>query len=406
MLFIKDELEKYNRKIEENKKELKKIIIEILKISKNVEKPEKNIYNLKQDILIETKDNLHLILEILDKFEEDMRIKEIKNEFSLENISIKVSNLYTELEVIKNILLDSECEIEEFFKEYNKKCREMLKNSKYILKEIEEKYYTTKFDKNFKILDDNENRKKLIEIEKFYNELVNLVKYYNDIKTKILTFLELTKKFLEQKELVEIALEKDIEEIYQTGIEEFEEKREKALLIKQEQYNKILNNCVGEIYLRNKLKKKFLLFKSKRIIQDDIENSNNLEKVIEKILEYLNISAKERELLENPELILKEKINEEIDIFKFKKSYKICQNFINEELEKNIKLDSIILKNKIQEIVEIFILIKKLLTYEVININENKIEFSNDMKRVLKIRDNILVELEDRIEMKYPHLKR
>ena len=101
MLFIKDELENYSHKIESKQKELKELIRDILESSQELNRPEKNIYNLKQDILIEVKDNLHMIYEILDKFEEDMRIKEIRNEISLENITIKISNIYSELEKMK-----------------------------------------------------------------------------------------------------------------------------------------------------------------------------------------------------------------------------------------------------------------------------------------------------------------
>ena len=222
---------------------------------------------------------------------------------------------------------------------------------------------------------------------------------------KFNSFLELTQNFLEQKELLEIALEKGTEEIYESEMKELDEKQQNFLIKKQEEYNNILNKVVGEIYLKNKERKKLLFLKSKKIIQTEIEESINLEKAIEKILIYLNITSKERELLENLDLLLKEKVNEEINIFKFKTSYKICQKLINEELEKEVKLNSKILKNSIQELVEVFKLTKKILTEEVINTVENRVEFSNDMRRVLKVKENILEELEDRIEMKYPHLK-
>lgn len=408
MLFIKDELENYSHKIESKKRELKELISEILKNSQEIKRPERNIYNLKQDILIEVKDNLHMIYEILDKFEVDMRIKEIRKEISMENISIKVSSIYNELEKIKEISIPQIDEIEAFFREYNSNYKSVMRDftGDYLLKDIEEKYFNTRFEKSFITLDDSENRKKLLEIEKFYNELVNLVRYYENINNRFSSFLELTKSFLEEKELVEISLEKGTEEIYENATNELEEKKMSLLTKKQEEYNNLLNKGVGEIYLRNKERKKFLVFKSKKIVQNEIEESSNLEKVIEKILTYLNISSKDRELLENPELLLKEKISEEIDIFRFKTSYKICQKLINEELEKEVKLNSKILKNKIQELVEIFILVKKILTEEVINTVENRVEFSNDMRRTLKVKENILEELEDRIGMKYPHLRR
>lgn len=408
MLFIKDELENYSHKIESKQKELKELIRDILESSQELNRPEKNIYNLKQDILIEVKDNLHMIYEILDKFEEDMRIKEIRNEISLENITIKISNIYSELEKIKKISIPQIDEMESFFREYNRSYEQIIGSLKgeFLLKSIEEKYFVTKFDKNFITLDDNENRKKLLEVEKFYNELANLVKNYENLKIKFNSFLELTQNFLEQKELLEIALEKGTEEIYESAMKELGEKQQNFLIKKQEEYNNILNKVVGEIYLKNKERKKLLFLKSKKIIQTEIEESINLEKAIEKILIYLNITSKERELLENLDLLLKEKVNEEINIFKFKTSYKICQKLINDELEKEVKLNSKILKNSIQELVEVFKLIKKILTEEVINTVENRVEFSNDMRRVLKVKENILEELEDRIEMKYPHLKK
>lgn len=407
MLFIKDELENYSHKIENKQKELKELIRDILKSSQELNRPEKNIYNLKQDILIEVKDNLHMIYEILDKFEEDMRIKEIRNEISLENITIKISNIYSELEKIKKISIPQIDEMESFFREYNRSYEQIIGSLKgeFLLRSIEEKYFVTKFDKNFITLDDNENRKKLLEVEKFYNELANLVKNYENLKMKFNSFLELTQNFLEQKELLEIALEKGTEEIYESAMKELDEKQQKFLIKKQEEYNNILNKVVGEIYLKNKERKKLLFLKSKKIIQTEIEESTNLEKVIEKILIYLNITSKERELLEKLDLLLKEKVNEEINIFKFKTSYKICQKLINDELEKEVKLNSKILKNSVQELVEVFKLTKKILTEEVINTIENRVEFSNDMKRILTARENILEELEDRIEMKYPHLK-
>lgn len=407
MLFIKGELENYSHKIESKQKELKELIRDILESSQELNRPEKNIYNLKQDILIEVKDNLHMIYEVLDKFEEDMRIKEIRNEISFENITIKISNIYSELEKIKKISIPQIDEMESFFREYNRSYEQIIGSLKwdFLLKSIEEKYFVTKFDKNFITLDDNENRKKLLEVEKFYNELANLVKNYENLKMKFNSFLELTQNFLEQKELLEIALEKGTEEIYESAMKELDEKQQNFLIKKQEEYNNILNKVVGEIYLKNKERKKLLFLKSKKIIQTEIEESINLEKAIEKILIYLNITSKERELLENLDLLLKEKVNEEINIFKFKTSYKICQKLINDELEKEVKLNSKILKNSIQELVEVFKLTKKILTEEVINTVENRVEFSNDMRRVLKVKENILEELEDRIEMKYPHLK-
>lgn len=407
MLFIKDELENYSHKIDSKKRELKEQISEILKNSLELKRPERNIYNLKQDILIEAKDNLNIIYEILNKFEIDMRIEEIKKEISLENITISVPRIYNELEKIKGISIPITSEVELFFKEYNKNYESVMGNfnEDYLLKNIEEKYVTTKFDKNFISLDDNENRKKLIEIEKFYNELVDLLKYYENVNNRFSNFLELTQRFLEQKELLEISLEKETEEIYENATTELEEKRINLLTKKQGEYNNFLNKGVGEIYLRNKERKKLGLFKSKKIVQSEIEESTNLEKVIDKILAYLNISFKDKELLESPELLLREKVNEDIDIFRFKNSYKICQSLINEELEREVKLNSKILKNRIQELVETFLLVKKILTQEVINTIENRVEFSNDMKRVLKIKENIFEELEDRIEMKYPHLK-
>lgn len=407
MLFIKDELENYSHKIESKQKELKELIRDILESSQELNRPEKNIYNLKQDILIEVKDNLHMIYEILDKFEEDMRIKEIRNEISLENITIKISNIYSELEKIKKISIPQIDEMESFFREYNRSYEQIIGSLEgdCLLKSIEEKYFVTKFDKNFITLDDSENRKKLLEVEKFYNELANLVKNYENLKIKFNSFLELTQNFLEQKELLEIALEKGTEEIYESAMKELGEKQQNFLIKKQEEDNNILNKVVGEIYLKNKERKKLLFLKSKKIIQTEIEESINLEKAIEKILIYLNITSKERELLENLDLLLKEKVNEEINIFKFKTSYKICQKLINDELEKEVKLNSKILKNSIQELVEVFKLTKKILTEEVINTVENRVEFSNDMRRVLKVKENILEELEDRIEMKYPHLK-
>lgn len=408
MLFIKDELEDYIYKIENKKRELKNLISEILKNSQSIKKPEENIYNLKQDIFIELKENLNMINEVLDKFEDDIRINEIRNEISIENISINASTIYNELEKIEKISIQQIDDIEVFFKEYNRNYEKIIgvNSGNYLLKSIEEKYFITKFDKNFITLDENENRKKLLDTEKFYYELVDLVKYFENINLKFKNFLELTKVFLEQKELLEIAIEEVTEEIYEIAMKELEEKREKFLSEKQEEYNNILNRLVGEIYLKNKDKKNLLILKSKKVVQKEIEESANLEKVIEKILMYLNITSKEKELLENPELLLKEKMNEEINIFQFRTSYKILKYFIEEELEQKVKLNSKFLKNGIQEFVEDFKLAKKILKEEIINLKENRVDFFYDIKKIANSKENILDELENRIEMKYPHLKR
>lgn len=408
MLFIKDELEDYSYKIESKKSELKNLISEILKNSQSIKKPEENIYNLKQDIFIELKEKLNMINEVLDKFEDDIRINEIRSEISIENISINISTIYNELEKIKDISIQKIDNIEDFFKEYNRNYEKIIGTypGNYLLKSIEEKYFITKVDKNFITLDENENRKKLLDIEKFYYELVDLVKYFENINLKFKNFLELTKAFLEQKELLEIAIEKVTEEIYETAMKELEEKREKFLIEKQEEYNDILNKLVGEIYLKNKDRKNLLILKSKKRVQTEIEESTNLEKVIEKILIYLNVTSKEKELLEKPELLLKEKVNGEITIFKFRTSYKILKHFLDEEIEKKVKLNSKFLKNSIQEFVEDFKLAKKILIEEVINLKENRIEFFYDIRKIANLKEDILEELENRIEMKYPHLKR
>lgn len=408
MLFIKDELEDYSYKIESKKSELKNLISEILKNSQSIKKPEENIYNLKQDIFIELKEKLNMINEVLDKFEDDIRINEIRSEISIENISINISTIYNELEKIKDISIQKIDNIEDFFKEYNRNYEKIIGTypGNYLLKSIEEKYFITKVDKNFVTLDENENRKKLLDIEKFYYELVDLVKYFENINLKFKNFLELTKAFLEQKELLEIAIEKVTEEIYETAMKELEEKREKFLIEKQEEYNDILNKLVGEIYLKNKDRKNLLILKSKKRVQTEIEESTNLEKVIEKILIYLNVTSKEKELLEKPELLLKEKVNGEITIFKFRTSYKILKHFLDEEIEKKVKLNSKFLKNSIQEFVEDFKLAKKILIEEVINLKENRIEFFYDIRKIANLKEDILEELENRIEMKYPHLKR
>ena len=408
MLFIKDELEDYSYKIESKKSELKNLISEILKNSQSIKKPEENIYNLKQDIFIELKEKLNMINEVLDKFEDDIRINEIRSEISIENISINISTIYNELEKIKDISIQKIDNIEDFFKEYNRNYEKIIGTypGNYLLKSIEEKYFITKVDKNFVTLDENENRKKLLDIEKFYYELVDLVKYFENINLKFKNFLELTKAFLEQKELLEIAIEKVTEEIYETAMKELEEKREKFLIEKQEEYNDILNKLVGEIYLKNKDRKNLLILKSKKRVQTEIEESTNLEKVIEKILIYLNVTSKEKELLEKPELLLKEKVNVEITIFKFRTSYKILKHFLDEEIEKKVKLNSKFLKNSIQEFVEDFKLAKKILIEEVINLKENRIEFFYDIRKIANLKEDILEELENRIEMKYPHLKR
>lgn len=408
MLFIKDELEDYSYKIESKKSELKNLISEILKNSQSIKKPEENIYNLKQDIFIELKEKLNMINEVLDKFEDDIRINEIRSEISIENISINISTIYNELEKIKDISIQKIDNIEDFFKEYNRNYEKIIGTypGNYLLKSIEEKYFITKVDKNFVTLDENENRKKLLDIEKFYYELVDLVKYFENINLKFKNFLELTKSFLEQKELLEIAIEKVTEEIYEIAMKELEEKREKFLIEKQEEYNDILNKLVGEIYLKNKDRKNLLILKSKKRVQTEIEESTNLEKVIEKILIYLNVTSKEKELLEKPELLLKEKVNGEITIFKFRTSYKILKHFLDEEIEKKVKLNSKFLKNSIQEFVEDFKLAKKILIEEVINLKENRIEFFYDIRKIANLKEDILEELENRIEMKYPHLKR
>lgn len=408
MLFIKDELEDYSYKIESKKSELKNLISEILKNSQSIKKPEENIYNLKQDIFIELKEKLNMINEVLDKFEDDIRINEIRSEISIENISINISTIYNELEKIKDISIQKIDNIEDFFKEYNRNYEKIIGTypGNYLLKSIEEKYFITKVDKNFITLDENENRKKLLDIEKFYYELVDLVKYFENINLKFKNFLELTKAFLEQKELLEIAIEKVTEEIYETAMKELEEKREKFLIEKQEEYNDILNKLVGEIYLKNKDRKNLLILKSKKRVQTEIEESTNLEKVIEKILIYLNVTSKEKELLEKPELLLKEKVNGEITIFKFRTSYKILKHFLDEEIEKKVKLNSKFLKNSIQEFVEDFKLAKKILIEEVTNLKENRIEFFYDIRKIANLKEDILEELENRIEMKYPHLKR
>ena len=408
MLFIKDEWEDYSYKIESKKSELKNLISEILKNSQSIKKPEENIYNLKQDIFIELKEKLNMINEVLDKFEDDIRINEIRSEISIENISINISTIYNELEKIKDISIQKIDNIEDFFKEYNRNYEKIIGTypGNYLLKSIEEKYFITKVDKNFVTLDENENRKKLLDIEKFYYELVDLVKYFENINLKFKNFLELTKAFLEQKELLEIAIEKVTEEIYEIAMKELEEKREKFLIEKQEEYNDILNKLVGEIYLKNKDRKNLLILKSKKRVQTEIEESTNLEKVIEKILIYLNVTSKEKELLEKPELLLKEKVNGEITIFKFRTSYKILKHFLDEEVEKKVKLNSKFLKNSIQEFVEDFKLAKKILIEEVINLKENRIEFFYDIRKIANLKEDILEELENRIEMKYPHLKR
>ena len=408
MLFIKDELEDYSYKIESKKSELKNLISEILKNSQSIKKPEENIYNLKQDIFIELKEKLNMINEVLDKFEDDIRINEIRSEISIENISINISTIYNELEKIKDISIQKIDNIEDFFKEYNRNYEKIIGTypGNYLLKSIEEKYFITKVDKNFVTLDENENRKKLLDIEKFYYELVDLVKYFENINLKFKNFLELTKAFLEQKELLEIAIEKVTEEIYEIAMKELEEKREKFLIEKQEEYNDILNKLVAEIYLKNKDRKNLLILKSKKRVQTEIEESTNLEKVIEKILIYLNVTSKEKELLEKPELLLKEKVNGEITIFKFRTSYKILKHFLDEEIEKKVKLNSKFLKNSIQEFVEDFKLAKKILIEEVINLKENRIEFFYDIRKIANLKEDILEELENRIEMKYPHLKR
>lgn len=440
MKNIKERSESVGGRIHHSLENLKEELLNILATSKETIKPERNMINLKQDLLLETKESLKLLRQIEAKIDLDMAYKNIAKELILDDIQLNFSEIENEIYRLKEIKIPTTQDLQEFFEEYSSNYNETISKSGmaigalaigggavgagvtsvglgmalsssaivgavgtsimgigglvsgaaailtgpvgWIAGGIGLLGWLGSAPTDEEIM---EAREKLSELQRAEAQITDQLYSARKMTTKIKAVLRLTDNFFEMKEVLEIGLEKKVSEIIEDGTKNLEENKIKLIELRKFEYNIILNKAIDDIYIKNKYRKKLFCFKRKATVHNIIESTTSMEDAIKYILKYLSLSREEKNILKKLYLIIENYKNIDIistvknQYFNFSDSYKLLEEHLKNDVDSNVKIDSPKVINNLKKLVTMVKLIKNILETPMLNITKDSMEYEDEI---------------------------
>ena len=226
-----------------------------------------------------------------------------------------------------------------------------------------------------------EAREQLYEIQKKRDEIYEVYMATLENVAKAKGVIRLSQNFTEiRKELSLLFEDKTniMRELVDKNLEENKIKlKEELIPIINENINKLLTY----LYVNYREKKKFFCFRRKKTIWNMIENAENVEIAFNLLNKYLRVPKEYKNITRDLDLLLSstdlEKI-EVLEVFDRKDSYFIFQdrlnNYIQEIIEKNVRITSLEAKEAMKEVIDLMKLLKNIIITPMINIDATELE--------------------------------
>lgn len=226
-----------------------------------------------------------------------------------------------------------------------------------------------------------EAREQLYEIQKKRDEIYEVYMATLENVAKAKGVIRLSQNFTEiRKELSLLFEDKTniMKELVDKNLEENKIKlKEELIPIINENINKLLTY----LYVNYREKKKFFCFRRKKTIWNMIENAENVEIAFNLLNKYLRVPKEYKNITRDLDLLLSSTDLEEIEVlevFDRKDSYFIFQdrlnNYIQEIIEKNVRITSIEAKEAMKEVIDLMKLLKNIIITPMINIDATELE--------------------------------
>lgn len=226
-----------------------------------------------------------------------------------------------------------------------------------------------------------EAREQLYEIQKKRDEIYEVYMATLENVAKAKGVIRLSQNFTEiRKELSLLFEDKTniMRELVDKNLEENKIKlKEELIPIINENINKLLTY----LYVNYREKKKFFCFRRKKTIWNMIENAENVEIAFNLLNKYLRVPKEYKNITRDLDLLLSSTDLEEIEVlevFDRKDSYFIFQdrlnNYIQEIIEKNVRITSLEAKEAMKEVINLMKLLKNIIITPMINIDATELE--------------------------------
>lgn len=226
-----------------------------------------------------------------------------------------------------------------------------------------------------------EAREQLYEIQKKRDEIYEVYMATLENVAKAKGVIRLSQNFTEiRKELSLLFEDKTniMRELVDKNLEENKIKlKEELIPIINENINKLLTY----LYVNYREKKKFFCFRRKKTIWNMIENAENVEIAFNLLNKYLRVPKEYKNITRDLDLLLSSTDLEEIEVlevFDRKDSYFIFQdrlnNYIQEIIEKNVRITSLEAKEAMKEVIDLMKLLKNIIITPMINIDATELE--------------------------------
>lgn len=429
MKEIQSRTESCVRKIERYLEDIKDTLNETIRISKESELPENNIINQKEYLFLD----LGKAQEYFNKINAKLKVEGlyIPDEIAIKDLKIGISECEKMVYSLKNMDIPTSENIEDYFREYSENYNTAIASASlaagvgvlgiggaalgtsltlagfstagivgtsligagsllggigviaagpigWIIGGIGLLGFLGSAPSKEEII---EAREQLYEIQKKRDEIYEVYMATLENVAKAKGVIRLSQNFTEiRKELSLLFEDKTniMKELVDKNLEENKIKlKEELIPIINENINKLLTY----LYVNYREKKKFFCFRRKKTIWNMIENAENVEIAFNLLNKYLRVPKEYKNITRDLELLLSSTDLEEIEVlevFDRKDSYFIFQdrlnNYIQEIIEKNVRITSLEAKEAMKEVIDLMKLLKNIIITPMINIDATELE--------------------------------
>lgn len=414
MKEIQSRTESCVRKIERYLEDIKDTLNETIRISKESELPENNIINQKEYLFLD----LGKAQEYFNKINAKLKVEGlyIPDEIAIKDLKIGISECEKMVYSLKNMDIPTSENIEDYFREYSENYNTAIASASLaagvgvlgiggaalgtsltlagfstagivgnsligagsLLGGIGLLGFLGSAPSKEEII---EAREQLYEIQKKRDEIYEVYMATLENVAKAKGVIRLSQNFTEiRKELSLLFEDKTniMKELVDKNLEENKIKlKEELIPIINENINKLLTY----LYVNYREKKKFFCFRRKKTIWNMIENAENVEIAFNLLNKYLRVPKEYKNITRDLELLLSSTDLEEIEVlevFDRKDSYFIFQdrlnNYIQEIIEKNVRITSLEAKEAMKEVIDLMKLLKNIIITPMINIDATELE--------------------------------
>lgn len=429
MKEIQSRTESCVRKIERYLEDIKDTLNETIRISKESELPENNIINQKEYLFLD----LGKAQEYFNKINAKLKVEGlyIPDEIAIKDLKIGISECEKMVYSLKNMDIPTSENIEDYFREYSENYNTAIASASlaagvgvlgiggaalgtsltlagfstagivgtsligagsllggigaiaagpigWIIGGIGLLGFLGSAPSKEEII---EAREQLYEIQKKRDEIYEVYMATLENVAKAKGVIRLSQNFTEiRKELSLLFEDKTniMKELVDKNLEENKIKlKEELIPIINENINKLLTY----LYVNYREKKKFFCFRRKKTIWNMIENAENVEIAFNLLNKYLRVPKEYKNITRDLDLLLSSTDLEEIEVlevFNKKDSYFIFQdrlnNYIQEIIEKNVRITSLEAKEAMKEVIDLMKLLKNIIITPMINIDATELE--------------------------------